>query len=321
MPDRSTTPPAPTDETDWQDNPLACFDAWLATQEFAQSSSEVYQVQWQHFVQWLLRERVPLKAVVPDTVERFLISLPIRQDQRQRYLRLIERVFNYLRRDTFGTVNPATLVALQPEHEWASVPPNEPTGFLGSTAYAALVDYLTDLAPADLTTVGLWRAQRDRTIVALFAGAGLKMRELQDLTVSCKIEDDWLILDARPRTERRAKLQPFAADLLRDWLALRAEAETAGSLVFPATRAGRAMHKATVLRATTDLIELAALPLASDSSRISPQTLRNSYAAAWFEAGLDIDTIALALGFKQLVSAQRLHGAWDIWQARAQQSG
>jgi site-specific recombinase XerC len=317
MPDRANPLPATVSETDWQDHPLACFEAWLATQDFADSSTEIYQVQWQHFVQWLLRERVPLKAVEPDTVERFLISLPIRQDQRQRYLRLIERVFNYLRRDTFGTVNPATLVALQPEHEWASVPPNEPTGFLGREAYAALVHYLIDFSPEDSTTVGLWRAQRDRAIVAMFAGAGLKMRELQGLTVSCEIEGDWLVVDARPRSERRAKLQPFAADILRQWLSLRAAAETEGPLVFPATRAGRTMHKATVLRATVDLLAPVALP-AAQAGRISPQTLRNSYAAEWFEAELEIDTIALALGFKQPVSAQRLRGAWETWQERAQ---
>ncbi len=314
----SNTPTSLDVETAWQQTPLASFDAWLTSQDFAISSAEIYQIQWRQFINWLDHERIALNAVVPDTVERFLINLEIKQDQRQRYLRLIERVFNYLRRDTFGTVNPATAVALHPEFEWASVPPNDPTGFLDPSAYAALATFLAKEPASHLSAVGSWRAHRDRAIVAAFAGAGLKMAELQVLTVSCKFEDgDWLTFsEGVPPSERRARLQPFALPILREWLSVRAQAETAGQLVFPATRAGRSMHKATVLRATNDLL-CAADVRETHGERISPQTLRNSYAAFWFESEMDIETVTQTLGFKQIVSAQRLKGAWEAWNQRA----
>jgi site-specific recombinase XerD len=306
------------EETVWQKKPLLSFDTWLENQAFAASSTEIYQLQWRQFITWLSAERIVLSAVEPDTVERFLINLEIRQDQRQRYLRLIERVFNHLRRATFGTVNPATQVALHPEHDWASVAPNEPTGFLHQLEYAALADYVCQPLPPRLSVAGKWRALRDRTVVAIFAGAGLKMAELQTLRLNCLSENhNWISLIAPGiDASHRAYMQPFAQQLMKQWLQLRAEAETAGNLVFPATRAGRAMHKATVLRATAEQIRLAGISAARDE-RASPQTLRNSYAAALFQSGVEVDRVAAAMGFKQIISAQRMKGAWEIWTERA----
>jgi len=319
----SPTTPIPSidltidEEPAWQKTPLLSFDTWLFNQAFAESSTEIYQLQWRQFVTWLNHERILLSAVEPDTVERFLINLEIKQDQRQRYLRLIERVFNYLRRNTFGTLNPATEVALHPEHNWASVPPNEPTGFLSQHEYTALANYLTQPLPR-LTAVGTWRALRDRTMVATFAGAGLKMAELQTLTVSCIFEiADWITVNGSGADiSHRAHMQPFADKLLKQWLKVRAAAGTAGQLVFPATREGRTMHKATVLRATSEQIRLAGIS-AARSERASPQTLRNSYAAALFQADIAMEQVAEAMGFRQIISAQRLKGAWDSWNERA----
>jgi len=317
MTDTASNESAHADEPAWQQSPLACFDAWLTTQDFAQSSSEIYQVQWQQFVVWLSEQRIALSAVEPDTVERFLINLDIKQDQRQRYLRLIERVFNYLRRNNFGTANPATQVALHPEHDWTSVPPNEPTGFLSTAEHATLVTYLSATPPQKLTIASRWRTLRDRTIVATFAGAGLKMSELQGLTLNAVNLDQALLTVFSTGTvvSHRAQLQTFAQTLLKHWLDVREQAQTAGNLVFPATREGRTMHKATVLRATTEQIKLAGISQDRDE-RASPQTLRNTYAANLFETDASIESIAETMGFKQIISAQRLKGAWETWAAR-----
>jgi site-specific recombinase XerD len=306
------------EEPVWQKSPLLSFDTWLANQAFADSSTEIYQLQWRQFINWLSDERIALSAVEPDTVERFLINLEIKQDQRQRYLRLIERVFNHLRRHTFGTINPATEVALHPEHDWASVAPNEPTGFLHQLEYAALADYLCQPLAPRLSAAGKWRALRDKTMVATFAGAGLKMAELQTLTLSGLSEThDWItLIGSGIDASHRAQMQPFTDELMKQWLQVRADAGTAGSLVFPATRAGRMMHKATVLRATAEQLRLAGISAARDE-RASPQTLRNSYAAALFQSGIEVDRVAAAMGFKQIISAQRMKGAWDTWTERA----
>jgi site-specific recombinase XerD len=302
---------------DWQKSPLLSFDTWLSQQGFSASSCEVYRAQWHHFVRWLTPRKLSLNTLDQGHLEQFLASLEIRQDQRQRYLRLIERVLGHLYRTSSGTANPATATAQNPDHEWTSAAPNEPTGFLDPRDYRTLVSALSEALPPSLSTAGLWREQRDRTIVAVFAGAGLKMAELQNLTVSCIFVDEGWILIKNPasRFAHRTQMQPFAKALMASWLESRSALGTAGALVFPATRAGRTMHKATVLRATTDQIRRAGIAQQHEA-RVSPQTLRNAYAAMLFESGQATELVAEWMGFDQLLSAQRLKGAWDAWQER-----
>jgi hypothetical protein len=119
---------------------------------------------------------------------------------------------------------------------------------------------------------------------------------------------------------------------------VRSAQEIAADSVFPAGRGGRTMHKATVLRAIDSLVEAAGLlppsapaavaPSGSAaerparpnrtvpsprSARISPQTLRNAYAATLFEAGESDDEVAERLGFAQSLSSKRLRAAWHDW--------
>jgi len=44
--------------------------------------------------------------------------------------------------------------------------------------------------------------------------------------------------------------------------------------------------------------------------------MRNSFAAALFEMGQSTELVAEWMGFGQVLSAQRLHGAWEMWKER-----
>jgi site-specific recombinase XerD len=303
--------------TDWQKDPLLSFDTWLSQQGFADSSADVYRTQWHHFLHWLTLHKIPFGSVTQGNIEHFLLTLEIKQDQRQRYLRLIERVLGHLYRASYGTENPATAVAQNPDQDWASVAPNEPTSFLGEGEYKHLASTLCLELPPSMSTIGRWRELRDRAIVGLFAGAGLKMAELQGLTVSCIfMADGWILIESpNSRFSHRTQMQPFARHLLVQWLSAREAAATAGHLVFPATRAGRPMHKATVLRATSDQVSRTGIS-AQRTERASPQTLRNSFAATLFESGHATELVAEWMGLGQVLSAERLRGAWETWQHR-----
>ena len=318
----STTPPPSVDlfspaTTDWQKSPILAFDTWLVQQGFVQSSAEVYRAQWSNFTAWLTSQKIPLSSATQQNIEHFLLTLEIKQDQRQRYLRLIERVLGHVHRTSFGTENPATSVAQHPTQDWTAIAANEPTGFLDPKEYHHLVTQLCLELPPTLSAVGQWRELRDRTIVGLFAGAGLKMAELQALTVSCIfLSEGWILIESLDsRFSHRTKMQPFARHLIERWLNLRQRSGTVGALVFPATRAGRPMHKATVLRATADQIKQTGIA-AQRVDRASPQTMRNSFAAALFETGQSTELVAEWMGFGQLLSAQRLRGAWEVWKER-----
>jgi site-specific recombinase XerD len=298
---------------DWRRDPQIAFDAWLAKQNFRRSSALVYQAQWGQFLDWLGARQKGLATVDTPAIAEFVAGLEIKKTQRMRYLRLIERVLDHVREIESASTNPARFIAQDGEAAWRNTRDNEPTSFLTHVERTALIAQLFAPLP-DLSTAQRWRERRDRALIAVFLGGGLKTGEAAALTVSCvKVGSPWVTIEsANPMLTRRTRLAPFATAILDAWLAERRQMELAGNLAFPASPSGRPMHKATMLRAVDALVENAGIA-ASRKSRASPQTLRNSFAADLFESGVEAEQVGQWLGFVQAVSANRLYRAWQIW--------
>lgn len=312
--------PPPTDlfdqrNDDWTRDPRRAFDAWLVKQAFRRSSAEVYQAQWNHFIDWLDLQQRSLANVDSGTIGQFLDSLATRKQQRTRYLRIIERVYEHLAKQQPDLPNPARGAALKPEPDtgWQMAKSNEPTGFLNPDERDALFTQLQ--APLPKSPVARWRELRDRALVGVFLGAGLKTGEAQTLPAPMLArQDGWLLVEnVDPRLTRRTCPAPFARAVFDAWLTVRAQTETRGSLAFPSGIDGRGMHKATVLRAIDAQVEAAGLA-ESRTKRASPQTMRNSFAAHLFENDEPPELVAEWLGMEQLESAVRLQTQWRAWQ-------
>ncbi|MBB2928663.1 tyrosine-type recombinase/integrase [Paraburkholderia silvatlantica] len=301
---------------DWQRDPVAAFDAWLASQDLRRSSAEVYRVQWGRFLEWLALKRKTIMTVDTGTIAEFVASLEVKKPQRLRYLRLIERVLDHVREIELASTNPARFIAQDGEAAWRNARENEPTGFLTPAERAAIVGQL--FSPlVEPSAAKRWRERRDRALVAIFLGGGLKTGDAIALTLDCvAIGSEWVTIEAaNPAFTRVTRLTPFAVDVLGAWLEARRLAELPGQLVFPGSPSGRPMHKATVLRAIDALTEAAGVAQ-TRTERASPQTLRNTFAADLFERGVDIDQVGQWLGFLQPISAGRLHRAWKMWAER-----
>jgi site-specific recombinase XerD len=298
---------------DWRRDPQIAFDAWLAKQHFRRSSALVYQAQWGQFLEWLGQRQQSLAAVDTPAIAEFVASLEIRRTQRVRYLRLIERVLDHVREIESASTNPARFIAQDGLAAWRNARDNEPTSFLTHAERTALIAHLFAPLPT-LPTGQRWRERRDRALIAVFLGGGLKTGEAGTLTISCvRAGSPWVTIEsANPMLTRRTRLAPFATAILDTWLAERRLTELAGDLVFPASPSGRPMHKATMLRAVDALVDAAGIA-ASRQSRASPQTLRNTFAADLFESGVEAEQVGQWLGFVQAVSANRLHRAWQTW--------
>jgi site-specific recombinase XerD len=298
---------------DWLRDPAIAFDAWLAAQQFRPSSAQVYRAQWGLFLEWLAARRKTLATVDRRSIADFVAGLSIRKPQRARYLRLIERVLDHVRYIEIASTNPARFIAQDGEAGWRNARDNEPTGFLSAAERAALVAHLASPV-SGVSGAPRWREYRDRALVAVFLGGGLKTGEAIALTLrDVSTGTAWLTVTGdSAASSRRTRLAPFAAGILNAWLDVRATTAIAGGLVFPASSSGRPMHKATTLRAIDALIDAAGIA-ASREARASPQTLRNTFAAELFETGVEPELVGEWLGFMQPVSVHRLHRAWKIW--------
>jgi site-specific recombinase XerD len=299
--------------SDWHADPRSAFDAWLAGQDFRQSSADVYRAQWGLFLEWLASKRTDLRTVQRPAIEQFVAQLEIRKPQRVRYLRLIERVLDEVRRVELASTNPARFIAQDGEAAWRDARDNEPTGFLTHGERAALVAHL--FSPHGALPAGQrWRESRDRALVAAFLGGGLKTSEAAALPVSCfQWGQPWLSIETtEPALSRETRLAPFAIALFDHWVSERKTAGLLGELMFPSAPSGRPMHKATMLRAVDEVIDASGIGHAR-TARASPQTLRNTFAAELFETGTTPERVGQWLGFQQPVSAHRLRRAWQSW--------
>ncbi|MBU9558275.1 tyrosine-type recombinase/integrase [Burkholderia multivorans] len=300
--------------SDWIVSPEAAFDAWLAMQDYRRSSADVYRAQWGAFLTWLRARQKNLATVDTASIAEFVGELPIRKTQRLRYLRLIERVLDHIRRTEYASTNPARFIAQDGEADWRKARDNEPTSFLTPAERAALLAYL--FSPIGVSGAAYWKERRDRALVAAFLGAGIKTGEARVLTISCVNTSgtSLRIPSTHPDFARDAHLASFAIALFDAWLAERSRQQIPGDLVFPASHTGRPMHKATMLRAIDAIVESAGLT-SSRTARTSPQTLRNTYAAELFEHDVPPERVGKWLGFVQPISANRLHRAWKTWRA------
>ena len=110
---------------------------------------------------WMHAHQKNLATVDTATIANFVGELPIRKTQRMRYLRLIERVLDHIRRTEYASTNPARFIAQDGEASWRKARDNEPTGFLTPAERATLL--VPVLADRRIRFRVLERAARPRT--------------------------------------------------------------------------------------------------------------------------------------------------------------
>ena len=129
-------------------------------------------------------------------------------------------------------------------------------------------------------------------------GAGLRVSEVVSLKVS-DIDSQRMMLrveQGKGRKDRHAMLSPVLLELLRDWYRI---AHPQGWL-FPGQNPVAPMSTRQLTRACH-----AAAHMAEIAKRVSPHTLRHSFATHLLEQGVDIRVIQDLLGHRHITSTSR----------------
>jgi site-specific recombinase XerD len=160
------------------------------------------------------------------------------------------------------------------------------------------------------------KGKRDRALLAVLLGCGLRRRELSELTVDLlqRREDHWAIVDlvGKGGHIRTVPVPDWVKETIDDWLA--AARITAGRMFRCVCRAGRAWGEGMTERVVWHVVKQYAAKLGL--ARIAPHDLRRSCARLCHAAGGEMEQIQFLLGHvsvqtteKYLGSKQRLHGA------------
>ena len=147
------------------------------------------------------------------------------------------------------------------------------------------------LSPSELLAVlAELRSLRDRVLITVLYSAGLRLGEVCRLRVE-NIDSARMLLhirQAKGHKDRYVPLSPVALELLREWW----RQTRPSGLLFPCARDPlRPIHHSTVQRALKLAVRRAGL-----TKRVSPRTLRHSFATHLMEQGMNLRVIQILLG-------------------------
>lgn len=296
----------------WKRDPEVAVAQWLTSSEFPTarnglvkplrpSSAAVYKSMAGNFIRKVLRPGKSWKAVTKKDIEDFLKEGKHQSGIWNRYVRLLERLFDHLTEVGVVTANPARGLAVATAKD--QKPKDNRTVWLTEVQIEKIIDALPPASQG-------WKAHRNRAMAAAILGGGFKVSEvvrLREDMVGPMQSDGSLQIDVPPVGAGRhhtARLARFAAKILRDWLATKALLGIGGDLIFPSKRAGGQMHGSTVYLHIAGIFQAAGLDERVIEHR-GARTLRTSYALNEIKGGTNAEVVGEWLGLRAERSTRR----------------
>lgn len=335
----------------WRDDPMTAFEALLLSPAFValgrrqrprkeadlgmpdpepaavrSSSATVYLSMFRSLQRHLDAEGIAFLSMNAAQFSEFLERKGTTSAVRQRYVRLVERVFDHLIERRIAAANPASEAAPHLLSAPARrLPREKPTTFVPS----ALHDSVLFAALAPMLRHEDWRLLRDAAMAAVLMGAGLKVYELSSMKVSwicgAHPELDIQVPQIGVSRPHRIPLRGFYADCVKAWLDRRASMQFRQPLLFvnsvpeglmsyvpdantrpggpgkAGKRAGAGLDNSTIYRRIKAILAKTGVSTERHGSR----SLRNSFAVRELNEGAAPELIEERLGLRDARSISR----------------
>ena len=165
----------------------------------------------------------------------------------------------------------------------------------------------------DSVTGNDWRALRDRAILEILYGCGLRVSEACGLLIShVYLQQGFVRVVGKGNKERLVPLGEMAADAFRAYLEARPQAaELAFDDIAFLNKNGRPLSRVAIF----NLVKQQAL-IAGVNKEISPHTFRHSFATHLIERGADLRVVQEMLGHESILTTEiYTHIDTATWQA------
>jgi len=286
--------------------------------ELRESTLAIYCFMFGKFSLWMADQKLTLLDLDAGDIRRFLDRKEDGMRQltgatvRRQYLTLIERFYKHLK----VSPNPASALLLhRDKHSVAGAGgKNKEKVVLTPAQEKAFMDALPDAPLKPLAPFDGWVARRDRAMLAMMLGAGLKVSEVIGLyTTNIKkaLEDGTVPIEISSANtggtgdRHTALLRKFAAPVVLEWVVerkrlskpIKGEPCIPGKLLFPAAD-GTALNKSTVFRKSKATFATAGI----DVDHTGGRTLRNTHAVRELDEGGSAKSVKEQLGHRQMRS-------------------
>lgn len=144
-------------------------------------------------------------------------------------------------------------------------------------------------------TEGEKKSLRDRTMLELMYATGLRVSELINLKKSdVNLEGGFLIATGKRSKERVVPMGSYSRDVLKRYLE---EERPKGTFLFSNKRGGKLTRQAVwkIIRKYARKI---------DKTRVSPHTIRHTFATHLLEGGADLRSVQILLGHEDISTTQ-----------------
>ncbi len=166
------------------------------------------------------------------------------------------------------------------------------------------------LDSVDLTS---WQGRRDRAILEVLYGCGLRVSEAVSLRISCLFLDEGFVrVVGKGDKERLVPIGEAAVDAVRDYLGQRPSAAVSeyDDILF-LSRLGKPLSRVSMFT----IVKRQAI-LAGIHKEISPHTFRHSFATHLIENGADLRVVQEMLGHENILTTEiYTHVDRSTWQA------
>jgi integrase/recombinase XerD len=141
---------------------------------------------------------------------------------------------------------------------------------------------------------------RNRAIIEMLYGSGLRVSELCDMRISRLAPDDGVvIIEGKGAKQRIVPVSPTALNCIREYLPFRPEPKAGADDILFLNRRGGKLSRVMIFLIIRQLAEGAGI-----RKNVSPHTLRHSFATHLLEGGANLRAIQQMLGHQSIATTE-----------------
>ena len=266
------------------------FEAYLRLERsLSPNTADAYLVDTAHLMEYLDERGLTLTEVTEQDLHLLLATLRdlgISARSQARMIAGLRSFFKFLRLEGYIMFDPSELL------ESPQLPRHLP-----DVLSIGEIDAMIAAIPQ-----GKDESLRNEAIIETLYGSGLRVSELVDLRISrISLDDRLMIVEGKGSKQRMVPMSPSSVELIRQYLPERdrLNIKPAGRDVLFLNRRGGPLTRVMVFYIIRDLAALAGI-----QKKVSPHTMRHSFATHLLEGGANLRAIQEMLGHESIATTE-----------------